>query len=524
MFTHIDNILCNPSVINNSLGELGRRLNIKLTSPQHEAESSVARASKSKNLHDTKSQPKGIEKKKVIARSDGSTQTDILNSQRPTQPSHKGAGVATPAKAGGGKVRALPSIFKSQAVALAQERKSDNKRFLFLYFIIPIFFATLGFSTAAPNRRQIILKNQKKQLHSLIKLMLASGSVIRNQRKKNFLPAFSTAAAPRRAVRQAGWQAGWLRGSEGMEVQELKKKKNQSAAGVDAVNAVDAVDAVDAATAQLKLTRSGVAVKRPEPANIEKKGKQKLFSSVTAMSDLLKWSILFIAHSLAPLKRKQEYYSLILVKILEAKGILALNKINVRSMFNITASTVYPTKLQRLAARYHGSPQLPSNVSKQDLLDLISNNNPELNLGLGKSVALRKDEIKKVNKFKPGVRLGKTGIALANIKSTNTFNYQKASQLQSQVKRGSVDSLSVMKEAQRGIVKNFDTASFQARPTLDSPELTRFTSQALHAPYPFPPLKKEENRQRKDGDKALLQTELKKASITFYPGGRFLSD
>jgi hypothetical protein len=60
-------------------------------------------------------------------------------------------------------------------------RHSDNKRFLFLYFIVPIFLATLKSSTAAPESRQIALNYQTKQLRSLIKLMLASGSVLRHQ-------------------------------------------------------------------------------------------------------------------------------------------------------------------------------------------------------------------------------------------------------------------------------------------------------------------------------------------------------
>lgn len=53
---------------------------------------------------------------------------------------------------------------------------------------------------------------------------------------------------------------------------------------------------------------------------------------VILASELLKWSILIIAKSLAPLKRKHEYYSLIFSKILETRGFLALNnKANVHS-------------------------------------------------------------------------------------------------------------------------------------------------------------------------------------------------
>jgi len=78
--------------------------------------------------------------------------------------------------------------------------QADNKRFLFLYFIVPIFFATLKNSTAAlaltaaqPSKEQSqpslkalrsrdkILNNQNKQLRSLIKLMLDTGSVVRSK-------------------------------------------------------------------------------------------------------------------------------------------------------------------------------------------------------------------------------------------------------------------------------------------------------------------------------------------------------
>lgn len=45
-------------------------------------------------------------------------------------------------------------------------------------------------------------------------------------------------------------------------------------------------------------------------------------------TDLLKWSVSLIAQSLAPLKRKDEYYSLIFIKILKTRGFLDLNKKN----------------------------------------------------------------------------------------------------------------------------------------------------------------------------------------------------
>lgn len=86
---------------------------------------------------------------------------------------------------------------------IASPHLTDNKKFLFLYFIVPIFFATLKNSTAAlaltaaqPSKEQSqpslkalrsqshrdkILNNQNKQLRSLIKLMLDTGSVVRSK-------------------------------------------------------------------------------------------------------------------------------------------------------------------------------------------------------------------------------------------------------------------------------------------------------------------------------------------------------
>jgi len=47
---------------------------------------------------------------------------------------------------------------------------------------------------------------------------------------------------------------------------------------------------------------------------------------VRRSTDLLKWSVSLIAQSLAPLKRKDEYYSLIFIKILKTRGFLDLKK------------------------------------------------------------------------------------------------------------------------------------------------------------------------------------------------------
>lgn len=162
---------------------------------------------------------------------------------------------------------------------------TDNKRFLFLYFIVPIFFATLknsiegarvhqSFSAEKVNiaiqaitprapvhavsvkRKLKNLSNQRKQLRALIKLMLNSGSAL--------LPSFSTSPAAMATLRTQ------KEGSPALPSHNLR--------------------------------------------------------SSSSTTDLLKWSISLIAHSLAPLKNKNEYYSLMFLNILKTKGFLNLKK------------------------------------------------------------------------------------------------------------------------------------------------------------------------------------------------------
>jgi hypothetical protein len=136
---------------------------------------------------------------------------------------------------------------KDPKQAYLELRLADNKRFLFLYFILPIFFSTLKNSNPIRAKN---LKNQIKQLHSLIKLMLDSGSAIPSQWEHN-----------------------------------CSSKLNSF-------------------------------TMLPVPAN----------DVIKFASNLLKWSVLFIAQSLAPLKRKHDYYNLIFIKILEARGFFSKDK------------------------------------------------------------------------------------------------------------------------------------------------------------------------------------------------------
>lgn len=74
---------------------------------------------------------------------------------------------------------------------------------------------------------------------------------------------------------------------------------------------------------------------RPAPNLVKGFVNQGVNVGVRRSTDLLKWSVSLIAQSLAPLKKKDEYYSLIFIKILKTRGFLDLkNKIKASHQFN----------------------------------------------------------------------------------------------------------------------------------------------------------------------------------------------
>lgn len=148
-------------------------------------------------------------------------------------------------------------------------RQADNKRFLFLYFIIPIFFATLKNSSDSATVRAKNLNNQKKQLQTLIKLMLNSRSSLRNQ---------------------------WL-------YNQNVKLNNISSLSLQSINKVR------------KFADQNTPINSYSNSNIVNK-------SNATIIDLLKWSVLFISQSLTPLKRDYDFYNFIFIKILETRGFL----------------------------------------------------------------------------------------------------------------------------------------------------------------------------------------------------------
>jgi len=194
--------------------------------------------------------------------------------------------------------------------AYLELRLADNKRFLFLYFIVPIFFATLKNSNSI---RAQNLNNQIKQLHSLIKLMLDSGSSIRSQGKHN-----------RRSKLNSFTMLPFTANLKSHQF-TLTEDINYLIESLLPLQTTRTVDNGD--RGPLKTNTKCV---KHVPANVV----------IKFASDLLKWSVLFIAQSLAPLKRKHDYYSLIFIKILEARGFFSKDKNpNLSSKENLISDT-----------------------------------------------------------------------------------------------------------------------------------------------------------------------------------------
>ena len=207
---------------------------------------------------------------------------------------------------GAGAISNQPVLHKDidPKQAYLELRLADNKRFLFLYFILPIFFGTLKNSNPIRAKN---LKNQIKQLHSLIKLMLDSGSSIHSQLEHNRsskLNSFSK--LPFTANLKS---AQFTISAEGEEdINYL----------IESLLPLQSTRTIDKKWPQSHTNIFKTSTKCAEhvPANVV----------IKFASDLLKWSVLFIAQSLAPLKRKHDYYSLIFIKILEARGFFSKDK------------------------------------------------------------------------------------------------------------------------------------------------------------------------------------------------------
>jgi hypothetical protein len=287
----------------------------------------------------------------------------------------------------------------------AEQRMADNNRFLFLYFIVPIFFEILKTSTAAVplsairsntagevglhntpsgengekakshdllNKKVVMhaqkkLNNQIKQLRSLLKLMLVSGPALRKRISRqpntaNFKTKIST-TSPNKSkgskIYAVSAPKGWHdKGKNNLNTTlllnrtPLVKDINKLIVSLKLNIFKDIkTSAGRVASSRYKNKDSNVEAPLSHPllaeqaSLISKKGStseqlcsasQKLeqvkiqpvltqtklanlVKNIAIASDLLKWTVLFIAQSLAPLKRKHDYYSFIFIKILKSR-------------------------------------------------------------------------------------------------------------------------------------------------------------------------------------------------------------
>ena len=192
--------------------------------------------------------------------------------------------------------------------AYLELRLADNKRFLFLYFILPIFFSTLKNSNPIRAKN---LKNQIKQLHSLIKLMLNSESANSSQWEHNRSSKLNSfTMLPFTANINSDQFTLSAEGEEDINC------LIESLLPLHPTCTIDKKGALQSTNTNIFKTSTALQCAEPVPANVE----------IKFASNLLKWSVLFIAQSLAPLKRKHDYYSLIFIKILEARGFFSKDK------------------------------------------------------------------------------------------------------------------------------------------------------------------------------------------------------
>lgn len=183
----------------------------------------------------------------------------------------------------------------------------DNKRFLFLYFILPIFFSTINnnyLSTAQPAgvtkpyfKAKVNLNNQKNQLRSLFKLMLNS-NVLSNKRL----------------------HINWLNLSVYTAVPALRTQQHKSLTRFNKLTPKLNVKNKNIKTLMEAFNNNLLLFNKDKKNLIKVKSN---FNLENLALNLIKWTVLFIVQSLKPLKKKQEYYSLILLKIFKNNKLIS---------------------------------------------------------------------------------------------------------------------------------------------------------------------------------------------------------
>jgi len=204
---------------------------------------------------------------------------------------------AHPQASKGGKstiTKTLPTLDSPISTRECVAGKSDNKKYLFLYFILPIFFSTLKNSTAAiqpslPKGRVVPcsgkynhaliksnllvermhkkLNNQIKQLRLLIKLMLNSDSALLRSRQ-------------------------WIRRHSGLQL-PYGLTTLQPSLKNNIINKAD--------QEQKKEWENEIKRSTKLPTVLTQTTLTNIIENFALASDLLKWSVLLIAESLAPL-------------------------------------------------------------------------------------------------------------------------------------------------------------------------------------------------------------------------------
>jgi len=253
------------------------------------------------------------------------TLTKETKATKKAKAAHNSQAVKTKANSEALNLRSKPTTdYNVRNITLSH--LTDNKRFVFLYFIVPIFFATLKNSiagarapqsfSAVPRSREVNiaiqpltscapvhavsvkrklknLSNQRKQLRALIKLMLNSGSALLHSRQWiRHNRAYPDLLRPRSERSKSIHPYVYVKQASFEGAQHLTRLRNKNNNNINQSPALPSHN----------------------------------LRSSSSTTDLLKWSISLIAHSLAPLKNKNEYYSLMFLNILKTKGFLNLKK------------------------------------------------------------------------------------------------------------------------------------------------------------------------------------------------------
>jgi len=206
---------------------------------------------------------------------------------------------------------ALPSI---RADNKASSPFADNKIFLFLYFIVPIFFATFKNSTSP----SLWLRSRRsRRISEAGKAVLST--VIRS--RKHALTKYKSKSKSKYISKSM---------SKSMSKLVMKRTQNKIKNQIKQLRSlIKLMLNSSALRSQWILRPSGLQQNNPYPSNLKYPTvlKQTTLANsniVDNFTSLFKWSVLLIAQSLVPLKRKHEYYSLIFINILKSRKILPL--------------------------------------------------------------------------------------------------------------------------------------------------------------------------------------------------------